>query len=73
MKNGNRAASTAFFVAASCFFVVAVIHFFGVNTDFMEGVVFMEFGSAFLCLGAVFLKKERSKTNEKTEKTASHS
>ena len=61
MKNGNRVASTAYFVSAFCFYIVAVINFFGVNTDFSEGVIFMGFGSAFLCLGAVFQKKEKRK------------
>lgn len=67
MKSVNKAASTAYFVAAVCFYIVALINFFGVNTDFGEGVIFMGFGSAFLCLGAIFLNKEKNKDTKQLE------
>lgn len=63
-KNG-KIASSLYYLASACFFIVAIINLAKSNTDI--GVVFLCLGSTFLCFGSVYWGEDKEK-DDKNEK-----
>lgn len=55
-----KISSKLFYISAVLFYLAAIINIFGGNNISM-GVVWIGLGSAFLCLGSMYLKKSKEK------------
>lgn len=61
MKKGINK-SILFYIASVLFFIASAIGFTSGNESSMA-IVWLSLGSAFLCLGSTYKKKENNKTN----------
>ena len=55
----NKIVAILNYFSAVCFYIVAIINF--VNKDNGMGVLYLGLGSTFLCLGSVWLNKDKKK------------
>lgn len=58
----NKINGTLFYAAAALFFLSAIIHFVGGHRS--AGVIWLGLGSAFLCLGSVYARKEKERKED---------
>lgn len=55
----NKNVSILNYFTAVCFYIVSIINF--INKDTSMGVIYLGLGSAFLCLGSVWLNKDKDR------------
>ena len=67
MKNNksNKIVSALNFLASFCFYICAIINF---ANDSGMGALYLCLGSTLLCLGAVWLNKDKDKKDKKEDK-----
>lgn len=53
----NKIVSTLNYFTAVCFYIISIINF--VNKDNSNGIVYLCLGSTFMCLGSVWLNKDK--------------
>lgn len=58
-KKTNKIASTLYYCVSVCCYICSVINFIINNTSI--GVIYLGLGSTFLCLGSVYLNKDKDK------------
>lgn len=63
--SSNKIVSTLNYFTAVCFYVVSIINF--VNKDNSMGVFYLCLGSAFMCLGSVWLNKDKEKSKKSND------
>ena len=62
MKN-DKASATIFYIAAVLFYLAAIVSFVGGNHD-SNGIIWLCFGSTFLCLGSARSKRSKEKQDD---------
>lgn len=55
----NKIVSTLNYFTAVCFYIVSIIDFVNKNNNL--GIIYLCLGSAFMCLGTIWLNKEKDK------------
>ena len=61
-KNSNKKIAGIYYFASLCFYIAAIINFINEDNNSMA-VVFLCLGSSNLCLGSVYLNKDKDKDN----------
>ena len=61
-KNSNKKIAGIYYFASLCFYIAAIINFINVDNNSMA-VVFLCLGSSNLCLGSVYLNKDKDRDN----------
>ena len=61
-KNSNKKIAGIYYFASLCFYIAAIINFINEDNNSME-VVFLCLGSSNLCLGSVYLNKDKDRDN----------
>ena len=58
----NLIITILFYIAAFCFYIIAVVNFFGESNSM--GATYFCLGSTMLCLGSVYLSKFKKEDHE---------
>lgn len=66
-KNSNKKIAGIYYFASLCFYIAAIINFINGDNNSMA-VVFLCLGSCNLCLGSVYLNKDKDNGNNKDKK-----
>ena len=61
-KNSNKKIAGIYYFASLCFYIAAIINFINEDNNSMA-VVFLCLGSSNLCLGSVYLNKDKDRDN----------
>ena len=61
-KNSNKKIAGIYYFASLCFYFAAIINFINGDNNSMA-VVFLCLGSSNLCLGSVYLNKDKDRDN----------
>ena len=61
-KNSNKKSAGIYYFASLCFYIAAIINFINEDNNSMA-VVFLCLGSSNLCLGSVYLNKDKDRDN----------
>ena len=61
-KNSNKKIAGIYYFASLCFYIAAIINFINGDINSMA-VVFLCLGSSNLCLGSVYLNKDKDRDN----------
>ena len=61
-KNSNKKIAGIYYFASLCFYIAAIISFINEDNNSMA-VVFLCLGSSNLCLGSVYLNKDKDRDN----------
>ena len=61
-KNSNKKIAGIYYFASLCFYIAAIINFINEDKNSMA-VVFLCLGSSNLCLGSVYLNKDKDRDN----------
>ena len=61
-KNSNKKIAGIYYFASLCFYIAAIINFINEDNNSMA-VVFLCLGSSNLCMGSVYLNKDKDRDN----------
>ena len=66
-KNPNKKIAILYYIGSLCFYIAAIINFINGDNNSMA-VIFLCLGSSNLCLGSVYLNKDKDNGNNKKKK-----
>ena len=66
-KNSNKKIAALYYIGSLCFYIAAILNFINGDNNSMT-VIFLCLGSSNLCLGSVYLNKDKDNGNNKDKK-----
>ena len=66
-KNSNQKIAALYYIGSLCFYIAAILIFINGDNNSMT-VIFLCLGSSNLCLGSVYLNKDKDNGNNKDKK-----